>query len=322
MHGISLVSTHDNIGHGTEIDEQVLLEGALKGTLGAVTVVAVWSGRSSCLLVRKTFVSEILAYLSYVDFLFLPFSPLVQAIVLLCLNTCLPFVSLLYSLLYPVQSVQLHQSLHFVVTTRTTWYLLSGVFGLVTCLISIAQLPILWSSVTVVKLITFIRIGSGRLWRGVDYMRGARCWPVSKNPVQCFKNFHLFLPSPVLPCLSIIFQYSPFSFLILSWHWSLVRSYPASFISLAILANTWAFRLHPSSWAWILSSPQTSINFSAVSLRHPTPLFSRSRMLDSSYRLALASSRQLPNGQSASWWRTARAIGSAISQSLSSTTKN
>ena len=120
MHAISLVSTHDNIGHGTEIDEQVLLEGALKGTLGAVTVVAVWSGRSSCLLVRKTFVSEILAYLSYVDFLFLPFSPLVQAIVLLCLNTCLPFVSLLYSPLYPVQSVQLHQSLHFVVTTRTT----------------------------------------------------------------------------------------------------------------------------------------------------------------------------------------------------------
>jgi len=123
MHAISLVSTqkiHDNIGHGTEIDEQVLLEGALKGTFGAVTVVAVWSGRSSCLLVRKTFVSEILAYLSYVDFLFLPFSPRVQAIVLLCLNTCLPFVSLLYSLLYPVQSVQLYQSLHFFVTTRTT----------------------------------------------------------------------------------------------------------------------------------------------------------------------------------------------------------
>ena len=69
-HAISLVSTqkiHDNIGHGTEIDDQELLEGALKDTLGSVAVVAVWSGRS-CLLVRKTFVSEILAYLSYVDF--------------------------------------------------------------------------------------------------------------------------------------------------------------------------------------------------------------------------------------------------------------
>ena len=50
MHAISLVSTqkiHDDIGHGTEIDEQVLLEGTLMGTLGAVAVVAVWFDSSS-----------------------------------------------------------------------------------------------------------------------------------------------------------------------------------------------------------------------------------------------------------------------------------
>jgi len=69
MHAISLVSTqkvHDNIGHG-KIDEQVLLEEESKGTLGAVAVVAVWSDRSQCLVVRKTFVST---YLSMFTFCF------------------------------------------------------------------------------------------------------------------------------------------------------------------------------------------------------------------------------------------------------------
>lgn len=92
-----------------------------------------------------------------------------------------------------------------------------------------------------------------------DWWLGGR--PVAKNSVHSIEVVPFGnLPSPVLFLLSLIFLYSPLSFLTLSLHCLPVRSKPASRSLTAILSYTSWWRLQPSSWACMAPSPQISIN--------------------------------------------------------------
>ena len=135
-----------------------------------------------------------------------------SAIVLLCINTCLlPFV--------PVQSFQLNLSLIICISLyeccNDSNYLKSPQYGVSTCHLphhqhhSVAH-PLMQCHCF--KLITFVRIRPGR-FQSRSYERGTLLAYEQEPCAVLQKNFHFFLPSLVLPSLSIIFRYSPFSFL-------------------------------------------------------------------------------------------------------------
>ena len=144
----------------------------------------------------------------------LPSSPLVQAIVLLCINTCLLLP------LVPVQSFQLNLSLIICISLyeccNDSNYLKSPQYGVSTCHLphhqhhSVAH-PLMQCHCF--KLITFVRIRPGRL-QSRSHERGTLLAYEQESCAVLQKKFHFFLPSLVLPSLAIIFRYSPFSFLI------------------------------------------------------------------------------------------------------------
>ena len=101
---MSTWNIHDNIVPD-KVDEQVLLEETSKATLSAVPVVAyVWSER----VIMPASVENLFLKFQHIFPLFtLSFCHLFKPS-FFRVNTCLlPFVSLLYSLLNPVQSFQL-----------------------------------------------------------------------------------------------------------------------------------------------------------------------------------------------------------------------
>ena len=230
-----------------------------------------------------------------------------SAIVLLCINTCLlPFV--------PVQSFQLNLSLIICISLyeccNDSNYLKSPQYGVSTCHLphhqhhSVAH-PLMQCHCF--KLITFVRIRPGR-FQSRSYERGTLLAYEQEPCAVLQKNFHFFLPSLVLPSLSIIFRYSPFSFLPTLVHSAFIPS---------LSHCTCNFGKHLSI---SLASFELSLNtvFSPHFNQHlclfvtPQLLFSRSRILKVKIALAQASSRQLPNNQSASWCHTPHVIGSGI----------
>ena len=126
----------------------------------------------------------------------LPSSPLVQAIVLLCINTCLLLP------LVPVQSFQLNLSLIICISLyeccNDSNYLKSPQYGVSTCHLPHHQHhPVAHPLMQCHCLNLSPSSESGLVDCKVDHMRGAHCWPMSKNPVQCFKKTSTFFFLPL-----------------------------------------------------------------------------------------------------------------------------
>ena len=93
--------------------------------------------------------------------------------------------------------------------------------------------------------------------------RVAGLWPSTLSSAS--KNFHFFqLPVPDLPCLSLTFQYSTLNFLIISLHCSALLSQPDSLSSYASFSRITLLLLHPSSSAWVVSSPHEKISLKTL----------------------------------------------------------
>ena len=153
--------------------------------------------------------------------------------------------------------------------------------------LAITQWPILWCSVTVVKLITFVRIKLVRLWRGVYHMRGqvAGLWVrmLCRN-FPCFAMFAMFVNN-----------FAAFSFQFFDFVPTLLL------ISLPILMNTWAFWLHLQAELEYCLPPSTSCSIVHCSFLKSGWLPRISLLLLAFIKQDLIKSRSLPTSTRSLW---------------------